>query len=232
VDFLLGANKDIICYNLYAYVSNNPINNTDSNGEFLGEAWKKIQRGYKKFKKNVEDVWNGAKNFATTVYKNVKNFVTNAYNGVCSTINNLGKAFVFEAEVGFGVGFGGQVGLVGGHVGATKTFGYGYSNNQSYEYTSNSIGFDVSVYKYKGGLSADLRNYDDGLVNPMSMPWEIWNDPHTALECTFLMKRVIYESPNSSVDIGPEFSKNGTFWGISLEFCPFVGGKIKIGFNF
>jgi len=38
VDFLLGANKDIICYNLYAYVSNNPINNTDSNGEFLGEA--------------------------------------------------------------------------------------------------------------------------------------------------------------------------------------------------
>ena len=35
-DNLLGANKGVYCYNLFAYCSNNPTNLTDSNGTF---AW-------------------------------------------------------------------------------------------------------------------------------------------------------------------------------------------------
>ena len=35
-DNLLGANKDVYCYNLFAYCSNNPTNLTDPNGTFAG----------------------------------------------------------------------------------------------------------------------------------------------------------------------------------------------------
>lgn len=33
-DGIIGANEDILSYNLYAYVSNNPVNNVDTEGEF------------------------------------------------------------------------------------------------------------------------------------------------------------------------------------------------------
>ncbi len=215
-DLLLGANKDIICYNLYAYVSNNPINNTDSNGKFFGKAWKNIKEGCKKFGKAAVDVWNaGCKIF------------TDVYNGVCSTVNKLKNAFVFEAEVGFGVGVGGQIGPAKVELKATKTIGYGYSNNQTYEYTSDSVGGSVGIENKEFGLSFELRNYDEGLINPMGMPWEVWNDPYVTKEWSYGFTKKT--TKNSGVT--RETSKSGRFIGFCIEAYPFVGGKIKIGFN-
>ena len=41
-DGILGANQDIHSYNIYAYVSNNPINNNDPNGNWFFTAVKAI----------------------------------------------------------------------------------------------------------------------------------------------------------------------------------------------
>jgi len=47
-DAILGANQDILSYNLYAYVSNNPINNYDYNGYIVGKIFKSITKTIKK----------------------------------------------------------------------------------------------------------------------------------------------------------------------------------------
>lgn len=45
-DEILGANEDILGYNLYAYVSDNPVNNYDPSGKFLLKIIKKIYDAY------------------------------------------------------------------------------------------------------------------------------------------------------------------------------------------
>ena len=45
VDSILGANDDIISYNLYTYVSNNPINNFDIDGHWKMPNWLKVTAG-------------------------------------------------------------------------------------------------------------------------------------------------------------------------------------------
>lgn len=45
VDSILGANDDIISYNLYTYVSNNPINNFDIDGHWKMPNWLKVTVG-------------------------------------------------------------------------------------------------------------------------------------------------------------------------------------------
>ncbi len=38
MDGVLGANNDMLSYNLFAYCSNNPVNYSDPNGDMFGEA--------------------------------------------------------------------------------------------------------------------------------------------------------------------------------------------------
>lgn len=62
-DTIIGANKDLISFNLFAYASNNPISLTDASGHGL---WDKICKGAKKIKKKVE---NGVKAVKNTIQK-------------------------------------------------------------------------------------------------------------------------------------------------------------------
>jgi len=211
-DVYLGCTGDILGYNLYLYVSNNPVNNSDETGRLFKKAWSKIKEKAKQATKTVKNVVNKVVSVAKKTVSKAK-----------KAVENVKKSFVFEAEIGLGAGVNVGVGLVEAGAEATKTFGYSYSNNESKQYTSTAGGIDVGIANHKVGLSMDIRNYDDGDRNPFTMPWEIWNDKNTVKDFT-----VIYS--NKSLD--SESSANGgMFIGINLGAFLIVGGKIKIGFN-
>ena len=220
IDIYLGITGDILGYNLYLYASNNPINNSDDEGRFFKKAWnwvkKKASQAAKKVSKVVSKVVKKVKSVVNKVAKKVEQIYTKAKD-----------SFVFEAEVGFGFGGGINVGPASMNAGFNKTIGYGYNNGESYQYTTNSIGIDAGYKENKIGLSFELKNIDNGNGNPMSMPWEVWNDESTIKDITFGVKRDIHSNGN----IMYERSKDTKFIGISFELFFGLGGKIKIGFN-
>ena len=216
-DGYLGVSGDILGYNLYLYVSNNPINNSDDTGRFLKKVWNSIK---KKASQVAKKVTKAVKNITKTVSSAVKK-VTNK---VKEIYTSLKESFVFEAEVGLGVGLNASIGSLQAGVEISQTMGYSYSANNSSTYTASSAGVDAGTKKYKIGLSFDLRHYDEGNTNPMTMPWEVWNDDSTIRDVTIGWKNSQY--------IGAEVnSSGGYFIGISLGAFLGVGGKIKIGFN-
>ena len=69
----MGVSGDILGYNLYLYVSNNPINNSDDTGRFLKKVWNSIK---KKASQVAKKVTKAVKNITKTVSSAVKK-VTN-----------------------------------------------------------------------------------------------------------------------------------------------------------
>ena len=53
LDAIIGANKDMLSYNLYIYVSNNPVNNIDPNGNNFFSALKSITNKVVKTAKQI-----------------------------------------------------------------------------------------------------------------------------------------------------------------------------------
>ena len=217
IDIYLGITGDILGYNLYLYASNNPINNSDDEGRFFKKAWnwvkKKASQAAKKVSKVVSKAVKKVKSVANKVAKKVEQIYT-----------SVKESFVFEAEVGFGVGFDDSIGSIEAGLETSKTMGYSYSNGKSSSYTSSSAGISAGTENYKIGLSFDLRNFDKGDTNPMVMPWEVWNDDNTVRDVTIGLQNNRY--------VGAEASNSGgRFIGISIGGFLGIGGKIKIGFN-
>ena len=201
-DSYLGVSEDILGYNLYIYVSNNPINNSDNTGQFLKKAWNWVKKKANQVKKTI----------------------TKSVNAVKKVAKKAKEAFVFEGEIGYGIGGEAGIGVVSVKAEATKTFGYSYSNKESKQYTSTSAGVGVTIIDYSLSASIDIRNYDNGTGNPMAMPWEIYNDENTFVDPNLGVSKELGTLEKSG--------SGGRFIGINFGAFLLIGGKIKIGFNF
>ena len=115
-DGIIGANKNILGYNLFAYCSNNPVNYYDYNGlSIFSKIKNKLKKVVKKVVKTVRKVVKKAvktvKNAVNTVINTVKSsvsMVTNAilgggkaqhYNNDSSLLNTLKKSDILEEEI-------------------------------------------------------------------------------------------------------------------------------------
>ncbi|MCX4253884.1 MAG: RHS repeat-associated core domain-containing protein [Bacilli bacterium] len=201
-DSYLGVSEDILGYNLYIYVSNNPINNSDNTGQFLKKAWNWVKKKANQVKKTI----------------------TKSVNAVKKVAKKAKESFVFEGEIGYGIGGEAGIGVVSVKAEATKTFGYSYSNKESKQYTSTSAGVGVTIIDYSLSASIDIRNYDNGTGNPMAMPWEIYNDENTFVDPNLGVSKELGTLEKSG--------SGGRFIGINFGAFLLIGGKIKIGFNF
>ena len=107
-DTVLGANQDIMAYNLYNYCGNNPITSADYIGNGL-----------------FRDGWNALYNLGKNISKATRKTYNRLYNfgrGISQTYRKLKDAFV--AEVGVGFGFSAGTTLVEGGFYEDKTIKY------------------------------------------------------------------------------------------------------------
>ena len=213
----MGVSGDILGYNLYLYVSNNPINNSDDTGHFLKKVWNSIK---KKASQVAKKVTKAVKSITKTVSSAVKKVTTK----VKEIYTSLKDSFVFEAEAGLGFGYHTNISGNGVEIGFEKTVGY---DNQNGSYTSTSAGGNLSLGKIDFGLNATIRNYDNGNGNPMAMPWEVWDDENTIKDITVGLNREI----TSNSKVTSEASVDSHFVGIDFGLFVFVGFRIRIGFN-
>jgi len=79
-DGIIGANKDILGYNLYAYVGNNFVNSSDSNGK------KKKSKTWGWFKNVASNLFEKALDFASDIFGS-KSYATTPVEGAYSTMN-------------------------------------------------------------------------------------------------------------------------------------------------
>ncbi len=91
-DGILGANEDIFSYNLYIYVSNNPVNNTDFSG-------KGFIVGFLRTVITVQHKIGKAKQKISDAMRHTAKSIVNFFGGL---IDKVKENFVFE--VGKGVG--------------------------------------------------------------------------------------------------------------------------------
>ena len=171
-DGIGGANNDILSQNLYAYVSNNPINNCDPIGTFLKKIFKKvanfvssifdysINKAYKNAPANTPKITNPIPSTATIKEKVL-------YDKVIDTVAN--------SKIDYSIGVSGSISFLSGNIsyGGTVSPNYGINKNNitAGGGISLSMGLPISPtasFSFQPNYSGENNNYNG------------WNSPYAS----------------------------------------------------
>ncbi len=216
-DEIVGASDTHTGYNLFTYVGNNPVNNIDVSGRFLGKLTKTIKKVAKKVINKITNAVSKPKKTKSSSSKNASTSIKKTSSTKSKSSSKKSGTFVAE----FGAGFGGSVNIDSVGIGAyqDKTFGYsfrdgGYSNISG----NGSIGIGII-----GGGFSYTHEYpfdkDDSGPLHSSSSLNIIDCDRTEHGWNF--KFLIFS-----------FNDDGSgFVGIDADIHIALGGHIKIGFE-
>lgn len=217
-DGTIGADKDILSYNLYIYVCNNPINNVDFSG-----AW-----SFKNIGKNIKNAINKVASKATQVQKAISKTINKVKNKVKKVVKAVKNAFVLDAGIGLGM------------ESSNTGFGGGYYNDRTIKISNGEVktGSTISVgvkYKNTSGKSDMIgkeffhkEHYVEGDLDASIDHTQYFPLISTISNCDQSEDSFSIGREENNLDI--DASKNDIFIGLNLSTHVGVGGHIKIGF--
>ena len=158
-DEILGANKDLLSYNLYIYCSNNPITLSDQSGHGL---WKKIKKGISKIIKTAQKIKKNITNFIGSIVNINKNSTKSIPNSQKSDNNLVGAhqtgKYITNAK-NIASNDRRNISLEISKESGTTMLGVKYlGNNQSLSIEGNinsrkiAIGQDDNIYSFEAGM--------------------------------------------------------------------------------
>jgi len=162
-DGIIGANKDILGYNLYAYVGNNPINNSDDNGHFFKKAWNWV-------KKKAKQVLNVTKKVASSLVKKMVSVQKriNIVKNKATTKNNKNKLHVnitlFDSQ-SVSSANNKIINIYSSNNNGDESYGLEIGNEMiksSIEIDSNSLSLSLGLGNFQGSVAYDMSK---GLFN-------------------------------------------------------------------
>ena len=221
-DILLGANKNILGYNLYLYVSNNPVNYYDNNGYFWKELWNSITNVFSGKKKKAKKNEKAKKSSKKTNSKKTtsKKSTSKTSNITTPKIQTPKQSFV--AEAGFGIG---------GDIHLLQTVGLGgYQdvtigvNNGMYTNITQSAGIGLpGIIDFNQSRTHPYPYKDDDIMRDS-------HKHHSAFNTTEFNNCPSTETTYSASHFIFDISSDGKmFTGIDISVHFLVGFHIKIG---
>jgi len=227
-DTVLGMNNDHIGYNLFAYVSNNPINRVDSEGNFPN-LFKSIAKAVNKVVTNLVKTVTTIIVKTTNVAKTTINTTASITNKVVSTTSKIitkvastvsKGSFIIEGGFGVGAGLNGSI----------MDIDTGASYYQDITYTLKNKELSINI---TGNANMNILGFGASKNFEHDYPFDInesgWK--HSPLDTTLIPKcknttsKYSFDTPISS------FTNKSIFLGIELDLHFGIGGHFKIGWE-
>ena len=211
---------------MYAYVDNNPINNTDDDGNFslkkaIKKAVKKVAKATKKVVKKVAKV---VKKTVKVVKKAVKKVVTYVANKVTKV--------KIKPSASVGIGFGADLGENKSQIGYSNDWTIKWEDGKFVKGNEISVGASIHIKNKEIGPSAEYfhtghyvsGNLDESIKHSQPFPLI-----HDIGDCEYTDKSVSADFSVKNKTVSKE--SESIFIGIDISRHLGVGGHIRLGFD-